>query len=695
TVFTTFLFFDEGSSLSVEKQSDFLVSPNRAFSAGFYSVDTGNLVLRGGGVVHWQSFDWPTDTLLPHQLIKRSTELVASRSRTNHSSGFYKFHFDYENTLRLIFDGIETSSVYWYDSWLVSWQAGRNIYNNSRIAFFDYFGYFNSSDELQFWSSDWGTRRPRRLTVDPDGNIRMYSLDHGNKTWQVTWQAISKPCKIHGACGANSLCTYAPESGRRCSCAPGYTMNRTDWSHGCVPKFKSCEKGDQYDFIELRQSEFYGYDIGFFPNYTLQQCKEECLKYCSCKGIQYKVGMAYCYPKNMLLNGYQGGFEYPMFIRVPKFVKVSDREHPLEEFSLDCPKEVLITDLDRTYKKKRENGTLRFMLWFAFGLGVLEILCIIYVSLKTGQPSSRNKLGYIQAAAGFSKFTYAELKKATRNFNEEIGRGGSGVVYKGILPDNRATAIKRLNEANQGEAEFLAEVSIIGRLNHMNLLETWGKHRLLVYEYMEHGSLAANLYSNALDWEKRLGIALGTAKGLAYLHEECLEWVLHCDVKPHNILPDSNYQPKVADFGLSKLLNRGGNGNLSFSRIRGTRGYMAPEWVFNLPITSKVDVYSYGIVVLELITGRNPMGVHTSDDNDEMENSRLVTWVREKIHGGAESGKASRIEEIVDPTMGSEYDVGRMEVLVKVALQCAEEDRDARPSMSQVVDMLLRPQEED
>ncbi|KAK2965416.1 hypothetical protein RJ640_006935 [Escallonia rubra] len=641
---------DEGSSLSVEKESDFLVSPNRAFSAGFYGVgpnaycfaiwfndanhtvvwmanrdkpvngkrsklslhktgnlvltdagqisvwasdteptssstshtrlqleDTGNLVLRGGGVVHWQSFDWPTDTLLPHQLITRITELVASRSRTNHSSGFYKLHFDYENTLRLIFDGIETSSVYWYDPWLVSWEAHRNSYNNSRIAFFDSFGYFNSSDELQFWTSDWGTRRLRRLTVDPDGNIRMYSLDHGNKTWQVTWQAISKPCKIHGACGANSLCTYAPESGRRCSCAPGYTIkNRTDWSHGCVPNFKSCEKGDQYDFIELRQSEFYGYDIGLFRNYSLQQCKEECLKYCSCKGIQYKADEAYCYPKNMLLNGYQGGFAYTMFIRVPKIVQVSDRKHPLEEFSLDCPKEVLTTDLDRTYKKKRENGTLRFMLWFAIGLGLLEFLCIIYVWLKTRQPLSRSKQGYIQVAAGFSKFTYAELKKATRNFNEEIGRGGGGVVYKGILPDNRAAAIKRLNEANQGEAEFLAEVSIIGRLNHMNLLETWGycaegKHRLLVYEYMEHGSLAANLYSNALDWEKRLGIALGTAKGLAYLHEECLEWVLHCDVKPHNILLDLNYQPKVADFGLSKLLIRGGIGNLSFSRIRGTR----------------------------------------------------------------------------------------------------------------------------
>ena len=129
-----------------------------------------------------------------------------------------------------------------------------------------------------------------------------------------------------------------------------------------------------------------------------------------------------------------------------------------------------------------------------------------------------------------------------------IGQGAGGIVYKGVLPDQRVAAIKRLNEADQGEAEFLAEVNTIGMLNHMYLIEMWGycvegKHKLLVYEYMGHGSLAENLISsNALDWKKRFEIAVGTAKGLAYLHEECLEWVLHCDVKPQNILLDSNFQ---------------------------------------------------------------------------------------------------------------------------------------------------------
>ncbi|MCH93939.1 receptor protein kinase 1-like, partial [Trifolium medium] len=238
------------------------------------------------------------------------------------------------------------------------------------------------------------------------------------------------------------------------------------------------------------------------------------------------------------------------------------------------------------------------------------IWCFLF---KNRKHSVRDNQGYVFAGAiGFRKFTYSELKQATKCFSQEIGKGAGGTVYKGLLSNNRVVAIKRLHEANQGEKEFLAEISIIGRLNHMNLIGMWGycaegKHRLLVFEYMEKGSLADTLSSNALDWAKRYQIAVGTAKCLSYIHEECLEWILHCDIKPQNILIDSDYQPKVADFGLSKLLQRNNLANSSFSRMRGTRGYMAPEWIFNLPITSKVDVYSYGVVVLEMITGKSAM----------------------------------------------------------------------------------------
>ncbi|KAG7943545.1 hypothetical protein I3843_15G046100 [Carya illinoinensis] len=397
----------------------------------------------------------------------------------------------------------------------------------------------------------------------------------------------------------------------------------------------------------------------------------------------------------LLRNGYRSpDFPGNLYLRLPKQNFLS-YEKSVQDFTLVFSSKGTV-QLDRTYKRSRENGIVKFMLWFACGVGGLEIICFFLVwclLTRTRQASSVDKQGYLVAITGFRRFTYAALKKATKGFKEEIGRGAGGIVYKGVLPDNRAVAIKRLNEHNnQGEGEFLAEVSIIGRINHMNLIEMWGycvegKHRLLVYEYMEHGSLAQNLSSHALDWEKRFDIAVGTAKGLAYLHEECLEWVLHCDVKPHNILLDSNYQPKVADFGLSKLQNRNLK-NSSFSRIRGTRGYMAPEWVCNLPITSKVDVYSYGIVVLEMVTGKGPTrGVHAIDSGGLAEPKTLVTLVREKRNEAATM--ASWLEEIIDPVLEGNYEKGKMETLVTVALQCLEEEKDARPSMSQVVEMLL------
>ncbi|KAF7113192.1 hypothetical protein RHSIM_RhsimUnG0151800 [Rhododendron simsii] len=477
--------------------------------------------------------------------------------------------------------------------------------------------------------------------------------------------------------------------------------NLTDWSLGCEPEFNLSCNATESGFIKLPNVEFYGYDIKFYENYTYERCEEVCLQSCKCYGFNFRDddnGYYNCFPKSRLLNGYRSpSFGDPFYLRLPK-ASVTFYANRKQEIGLHCPLTTQNLLLDRGYKKPKQNGMLQFMVWFASAIGGFEIICICFVWLllyKTQQRSSENTQSYLQVVSGFRKFTYAELKKATRNFREEIGRGGSGIVYKGVLSDRRVAAIKRLNEANQGEAEFLAEVSIIGRVNHMNLIEIWGycvegNHRLLVYEYMECGSLGENLISGTLDWEKRFDIAVGSARGLAYLHEECLEWVLHCDVKPQNILLDSNFQSKVADFGLSKLVNRGGGGKKSsFSRVRGTRGYMAPEWISNVPITSKVDVYSYGVVVLEMVTGKSPMTTdgQGSANTGEMEQRGLVNWVREKMDGNGEN--ELWLEEIIDPVMKGKCDSRKMRILVQVALECVKEDKDARPTMSQVIERLL------
>ncbi|KAK1584102.1 hypothetical protein Q3G72_029811 [Acer saccharum] len=674
--------------------------------------DTGNLVLctlENVPRLLWQSFDSPTDTLLPEQpFASSSTQLVSSRSQGNYSSGFYKLYFDVDNVLRLLYTGSLISSVYWplLDKGINLWDLERTTYNSSRIAVFDTSGFFKSSDNYSFKPSDFGTGPQRRLTLDYDGILRMYSLVETIGKWEVSWQHESKPCRVHGVCGPNSLCKYDPYNGRTCSCLPGFKIkNHNDWSYGCELESKINCNRTRVGFLRIPHVDFWGYDIRYVPNSTFSQCQKECMELCNCKGFMIRFveprGVHDCFPKFLLINGHRSPeFNGTSYIKLPidRTFLFSDNNKTQNVSILDCSGLGPVV-LDRMYEKHSENESLiRILLWFATGFGCFEVMCILlvlyYLYSTTNQGADNTTQGYILVATGFKRFSYGVLKKVTHGFSEEIGRGAGGIVYKGTLADGRVAAIKRLNEANQGEAEFLAEISSIGKLNHMNLIKMWGycvegKHRLLVYEHIKHGSLAENLSSNQLQWDTRFEIAVGTAKGLAYLHEECLEWILHCDIKPQNILLDSDYQPKVADFGLSKLLNRGGGGlnNSSFSRVRGTRGYMAPEWVYNLPITAKVDLYSYGMVVLEMITGKSPTGTLSVDHH-----GRLVTWVKEKMNTAAATRDHSWVEEILDPSLGCEYDINKMEVLVRVALLCLEDNKDSRPTMRQVVEMLASPQ---
>lgn len=539
--------------------------------------------------------------------------------------------------------------------------------------------------------------------MDPDGNLRLYSRQEGSKNWSVTWQAIQIPCFVHGVCGNNSLCTYDPDFGRSCSCVPGYKrIDPNDWSVGCQPAFQlSNGCSPDVSFVKVLYMDFYGYDGNTTYNTTLENCQSLCSTMCDCRGFQYTWSddKFNCYLKIELLNGHNlASFSGEFYLKVNKSMTFTpDQLEKREQYT--CASRPAV-ELSRLYPRKGNDGVMTFMLWFASIVGVIELLVVFLVwffFFRNQQDITAATHSYFLAATGFQRFTYADLKKATKNFSEEIGAGAGGIVYKAVLPDDRVAAVKLLNQLTTGEADFLAEASTIGKLNHMNLIEMWGycaerKHRLLVYEFMEHGSLAQNLSSRELNWKRRFDIAVGTAKGLAYLHEECLEWVLHCDVKPQNILLDSNYQPKVADFGLSKLMDRGKDMNSNFSRIRGTRGYMAPEWVSNLPITSKVDVYSYGIVILELVTGVNPTtNMHSLESEGDGRHVRLVTWARQKMNNNrGSSSSSSWVKEMVDPALQGEYDEKKMKILIEVALRCVAEDKDARPNMGEVVEMLLQ-----
>lgn len=759
-----------GSSLSVEDDSDILISPDKTFSCGFYGMgqnaywfsiwftnskdrtvvwmanrdrpangrgsrvslrrdgamvltdvdgfiiwetnttstdvgraellDTGNLVLKGpGGKVLWQSFDFPTDTLLPNQLFTKRTKLVARLHSGSYASGYFSFFFDNDNVLRLIYDGPDISSIYWPNPDFNPFGNGRTNYNSSRTAVFDEMGHFISSDLLQFSAPDTGLLRiKRRLTMDHDGNLRLYSLNNETGLWVISWQALSQLCNVHGICGINSICVNTPDP--KCSCPPGYEITEPgNWNKGCKPMFNSAlSQSQQVKFVLLPHVDYWGFDLNYSDSTTFNSCMKLCLGDYRCKAFSYRLdGRALCYTKGVLFNGYQSpSFPGNIYLRLPDSVETSQLGI-LNGTDLICQSAESETTIGSPsmYNFNTKRTRWVYFYFFASAIGLVEILFVVsgwwFLFRKRGSPNLAED-GYHLVLSPFRRFTYTELKKATNNFKEELGRGGSGAVYKGFLTDERVVAVKRLENMNQGEDVFWAEVSTIGKINHMNLVRMWGfcsegKHRLLVYEYMEYQSLDKHLFSPTfLEWKDRFKAALGIAKGLAYLHHECLEWVIHCDVKPGNILLDSEFEPKIADFGLAKLSQRGGKSS-DFSQIRGTKGYMAPEWATNLPITAKVDVYSYGVVVLEIVKGI-PLSnwvIEGREEHDESDLTRFVRVVKRKI----QCGETSWIEEVVDPRLNGQFSRSQATTIVELGMSCVEEDRNKRPTMDSVVQALL------
>uniref|UniRef100_F6H0T6 Protein kinase domain-containing protein n=1 Tax=Vitis vinifera TaxID=29760 RepID=F6H0T6_VITVI len=299
------------------------------------------------------------------------------------------------------------------------------------------------------------------------------------------------------------------------------------------------------------------------------------------------------------------------------------------------------------------------------------------------------------------RFEYEEIEAATDNFKTQIGSGGFGAVYKGIMPDKTLVAVKKItNLGVQGKKEFCTEIAVIGNIHHVNLVKlkgfcAKGRQRLLVYEYMNRSSLDRTLFSNGpvLEWQERVDIALGTARGLAYLHSGCEHKIIHCDVKPENILLHDNFQAKISDFGLSKLLSP--EESTLFTTMRGTRGYLAPEWLTSSAISDKTDVYSFGMVLLELVSGRKNCSLrtqsHSIDDGSSGGGHSSLLSGSEPVYFplfALEMHEQGRYLELADPRLEGRVTSEEVEKLVLVALCCVHEEPTLRPCMVSVVGML-------
>ncbi|XP_039013218.1 proline-rich receptor-like protein kinase PERK13 [Hibiscus syriacus] len=303
---------------------------------------------------------------------------------------------------------------------------------------------------------------------------------------------------------------------------------------------------------------------------------------------------------------------------------------------------------------------------------------------QTGQFCISQKSGFITGSKTF--FTYEELMEMTDGFARDnvIGEGGFGYVYKGRLSNGSPVAVKQLKVGSgQGDREFRAEVEIISRIHHRHLVSLVGycisdNQRLLIYDFVGNKTLEHHLHGKdmpVLEWPKRVKIAIGAAKGLAYLHEDCQPRIIHRDIKSANILLDDDFEAQVADFGLARL-NDTSQTHVS-TRVMGTFGYLAPEYASSGKLTDRSDVYSFGVVLLELITGRKPV-----DSTQPLGEESLVEWARPRLIQALESGDYS---ELVDPRLEKRYVESELLMMIEAAAVCVRHSSAKRPRMALVV----------
>ena len=668
--------------LVVKDSSNSIVwsSTNLETGIGLELLENGNLVLlTGDGMVSWQSFDYPTDTWLPGMNLTTTRGLTSWRSLKDPSPGLYSLRLrpDYGG-LELIFHG---SKPYWSTG---NWtgEAFANV-PEMRVPYIYRFHFddpFTPTASFGFTEKELDSGFPlTRFQMHYSGQLRQNTWSQQTENWNMFWFQPDDTCRVFGSCGKFGLCHSFAE--KPCKCLSGFepvdelNWESGDYSDGChrLNDVVSCEEsGDGFEQVGIRSLE--ETKVQSF-NYNFELCQKACLENCTCVGVDYNKSNNLC--KHL--------FGYLLNLRNSS--SDSSDNNGLEVVYVRVGKGGIL--------KKEEKKHLKPVVLTASIVGSIAVLGFVIVAVLFFMKRKRSKAveeDGVFPVLTLKVFSYKELHQITRGFSEKIGHGGFGAVFQGKLSDSTTlVAVKRLERPGSGEKEFRAEVCTIGNIQHVNLVRLRGfcseeSHRLLVYDYMPNGSLSVYLRKEGpnLSWDLRFRVAIGTARGIAYLHEECRDCIIHCDIKPENILLDSDYTPKVSDFGLAKLLGR------DFSRVlatmRGTWGYVAPEWISGVAITIKADVYSYGMTLLELIGGRRNVEAPPSAGGREGGGATTEKWffppwaARLIIEGN--------VAAVVDHRLGGMYDVEEARRVALVAVWCIQDDEATRPTMGTVVKML-------
>ncbi|GFP84342.1 g-type lectin s-receptor-like serine/threonine-protein kinase at5g35370 [Phtheirospermum japonicum] len=666
-------------------------------------TETGNLVLLDrSNVTLWESFRNPTDTIVIGQELHLSTALLSGISSDDLSTGDYKL-------------ALTSSDVTLDWKKLVYWKLSMDIkaYVNSNYAV--EFMVVNQTGLYLIGQN--GSTVVITVSLRPS-DFRFAKIDDSGRFIIGSFSGVGPrhdlvvpvdQCCVPSTCGKLGLCNSGVSKDTFvCSCPLGFRLasdNRTDCipengSHSLPVSCNSTDGSNSLNSSSIVVSYLQlGYDVDYFANdfnqpvefgANLSRCQDLCSRDCACFGIFYDNSSGSCYKLENELgsvmsrttgNGRLGFIK--TVVRAPP-TNLDDSNHG-DNVSFPGAK-VLLPLI----------GVL-----FVFAVGILLWRRFRFPRVDEGKTNTagKGKTSYsLSRSHSYSsscedlkisipglplRFSYEELMIATTSFKTKIGTGGYGTVYKGIMSDKTPVAVKRLTKlGRQGKKDFCTEIAVIGNIHHVNLVKLKGycaerEEWLLVYEYMSHGSLDKTLFGSngpALEWQERVEIAVGTARGLTYLHGGCEPKIIHCDVKPENILLGDRLHAKISDFGLAKFLGLGESSVMA--TMRGTRGYLAPEWLTRSTISDKTDVYSFGMVLLEIVSGRKNC-LSSSDDG-------IIFF---PLHA-LEMHEQGRYLELVDPRLRGRVTNEDVEKMVRVALCCVHQEPGLRPGMVNVVGML-------
>ncbi|XP_039143411.1 G-type lectin S-receptor-like serine/threonine-protein kinase SD2-5 [Dioscorea cayenensis subsp. rotundata] len=625
----------------------------------------GNLILfNRNNIPVWQSFDHLTDTLIVGQSLKLGQRLTANSSTTNSTESSLYF--------TLLSDGLSAfidsnpPQMYYHSSV----KGSQNItYSNGSLVFSP------NGESISLPSAP----SMQYMRFEFDGHLKVYSWTDASG-WSIIGNvfagSIVDDCGYPTVCGAYGIC-----SGGQCSCPANGSTPFFDQVDGRQPnlgcKLKtplSCQALQNHQLLTLNNVSYFNYVDSSAKIHSIKTeaaCKLACLTNCPCKAAFFQYG---------------GDISDGSCYLLTQVFSMRNNVPDVSHYNSSAYIKVQVNPSPPSLTTGERSSNLAIILGSVFGglVVVSLVACIVLVVWRRKMASELEEDDEFDQVPGMpARFSFEELRIATENFSKKLGQGGFGSVFEGELADGVKVAVKRLDEIGQGKKEFLAEVQTIGSIHHIKLVRLIGfcaekTYRLLVYEYMPNGSLDKWIFhaskADDLDWNTRRRIITDIAKGLSYLHEECRQRIAHLDIKPQNILLDEHFNAKVSDFGLSKLIDR--EQSQVMTRMRGTPGYLAPEWLTSI-ITEKVDIYSFGVVVMEIVCGRKNL-----DYSQPEESMHLVRQLQKFI-------QESKVEDLVD-SHSHDMQLHKKEVveIIWLAMWCLQADSSRRPLMSEVVKVL-------